>query len=303
MTRLIRTTLGLVRRRPGECAALAGALAAWACVSSPASAQIAFPPAGSRAFIQLYEIDSGGSVCPAGLCTIVSSPSTPLDLAPSHFTQNNNLTFIDAQGSIDADAMHALITSNVGTEYDLAMDDTYTVHGTATGSFPVTVSFEASGVANSFGAGPFNVVLAAFDMRIGQYQIDPNVTPIPIVSPFDSTTRVNKFFSVVQSTPFSVPVDFTISYTRMVSVGDVFDVGYELSPSPVEGQFDLSHTATISWNLPKGVFLTSALGGKFGTSGVPEPGTWAMLLAGLGALGASARRHRAAVAPPPRPAA
>jgi hypothetical protein len=304
-TKLTRNSARPVFGRAKHRARTAGLIACIAggavSLTTAASAQIAFPPPGSRTFIQLYEIDSGQSVCDL-LCTIVSSPSAPLELPQTHFTRNNDLTFIDAGGSVTADAMHALITTNhPGTEFDLAMDDTYTVQGTAVGSFPITVTFEAKGVANSGGNGPFDVFLAGFDMRMGTFLIDPAATPIPEVSPFDSTTRVDQFFSIVQSTPFSVPVDFTISYTRMVSVGDVFDVGYELSPSPVVGQFDFSHTAAISWDLPKGVSLTSALGGKFG--GVPEPGAWAMILLGLGVVGASARRIRAAVAPPPSPAA
>jgi hypothetical protein len=43
-----------------------------------------------------------------------------------------------------------------------------------------------------------------------------------------------------------------------------------------------------------GVFLSAAGGG--GAGGVPEPATWAMLIAGFGLVGAAARRRRRAVA-------
>jgi hypothetical protein len=56
------------------------------------------------------------------------------------------------------------------------------------------------------------------------------------------------------------------------------------------GNFDLLDTATISFDLPQGVYLTSVLGGTFGV--VPEPSTALLLASGLAGLGV-ARRKRA----------
>lgn len=57
----------------------------------------------------------------------------------------------------------------------------------------------------------------------------------------------------------------------------------------------MSHTATIGFDLPSDVFLTSALGGVFGAAPttVSEPATLALLGASLAALGALRRRRSA----------
>lgn len=57
-----------------------------------------------------------------------------------------------------------------------------------------------------------------------------------------------------------------------------------------------NHTAAISFDLPTGVSFTSA-SGSFLTAqetagAVPEPGTWAMMLVGFGAVGVAIRRKR-----------
>src|SRR3954464_9971258 len=96
------------------------------------AAVINFPSLGSTAFIAAYEIDSGHSACPNLQCTIVSSTNAPLTLPTTTFTSRNGVTSLTFSGDVGATAFHSSLTGNVGPEIDLAMKDTYTVHGTAT---------------------------------------------------------------------------------------------------------------------------------------------------------------------------
>jgi hypothetical protein len=58
---------------------------------------------------------------------------------------------------------------------------------------------------------------------------------------------------------------------------------------------DYSHTARFGWQLPDGVSATSA-SGRFMTAPVPEPSTYALMLAGLAVLPWAQRRLRPAPA-------
>lgn len=57
------------------------------------------------------------------------------------------------------------------------------------------------------------------------------------------------------------------------------------------GIANFKDTATLNFSLGSGVGLTSASGYSYGVPAVPEPQTYAMLLAGLGMVGAMARRR------------
>lgn len=59
---------------------------------------------------------------------------------------------------------------------------------------------------------------------------------------------------------------------------------------------DYNHTAAFSFSLPSNVTYTSASGvfltGTGATGGVPEPAAWALVILGLGGVGAALRRRR-----------
>ena len=272
--------------------ALALSLAA-AALTLPraAHAVIVSPPPDTRAFIQLYEDDSGQSSC-AQLCVLVSGTGAPLTLAPITFAPHPP-NFISASGRIDPFAIHASASTGAGVEYDLAFKDTYTVGGTATGPVAITITFSATGTASTVpgitfsGAVLHQLVFEAMKLTIGTFDVDAGSTPIPIVHPFDASTQVvqqqGTLSSFVQA--ITVPISASVSFTKMVSVGDVFDVGYELGLGLVRGAVDLNHTATISIGTPNGVFLSSAL-----ASAVPEPAPAMLLALGLAALGLQRRR-------------
>ena len=86
-----------------------------------------------------------------------------------------------------------------------------------------------------------------------------------------------KFIATYQLTGATVDTDF-------------FDV---LSTSCGDGvTCDFSHTAKVKFVLPTNVSFTSDSGVFLTQAAVPEPTTWAMMLVGVGGLGAVARRRR-----------
>ena len=99
----------------------------------------------------------------------------------------------------------------------------------------------------------------------------------------------------------SGPISDTLSVSRTVS-GPSVDMAFaaalnfavfSVDPgSTVTGALD--NTATMRLILPAGVRLESSGSGSFGVPipAIPEPGTWALLLAGLGVLGRAQRRGR-----------
>jgi len=56
------------------------------------------------------------------------------------------------------------------------------------------------------------------------------------------------------------------------------------------GSISIGHVDGVSYTSDSGVFLTAGSG----VGGVPEPGTWALLVAGFAAVGTVARRRRKA---------
>jgi len=282
-------------------AACLASLTAFLLPAHTNAAVINFPPPGSTAFIAAYEIDSGHSACPNLQCTIVSSTNAPLTLPTTTFTSSNGLTSMTFSGDLGAAAFHSSLTGNVAPEIDLAMKDTYTVHGTATGLFPVTSTFHVTGTASSVPFGASNQAFTGGQvvLNIGVLNIDPAAL-IPTVDPFGSgpgsITHAQQSLPVlVQSGAFSIPIDVTATYTTMVAVGSIFDIAYFMSSDSGRGTIDLSHTATISFTTPDGIFLSSAMGGQFGdvpTSQTPLPAAWSMMIAGLAGIGGLVRRRR-----------
>jgi hypothetical protein len=273
------------------------ALGAFTLAAPAATAQILFPPAGSHSFIELY--DTTAHVCPSGPCAFASSPSPSVSIPD--FSAVNGPFFMNATGSVSPTAIHSFVSSRDGVEFDLATDDTYTVHG-GSGPFAITAHLDASGTTSTIqvGSNLFFDIVPNITVRIGELEIDPAVTPIPIVSPFNaSATATTVAPTLIGSTFASEPISASASYTRMVNPGDVFDVAYELNTQFSTGAVDLSHTAIISFDLPNGVYLTDASGNIFGTppsNGVPEPTAWTLMLAGFGLAGASLRARRRAEA-------
>ena len=267
----------------------------------PASAAIIeFPAANSRSFIELFEIDSGRSLCNL-TCSLVASPTASVSQAPFGLVGGpRGLNFVNAAGDVSGAAMHSTVTGNIGVEYDLAFTDTYTVHG-GSGPFAITANLVANAIASTIPSGPFHQVVGAnIQTRIGTFSVDPALVFQPTVTPFDNTTVGHSGVVTLSGfAPQSAALSASSHYTRMVNPGEVFDIGYELSTLFAKGSVDASHTALISFDLPDGVFLTAASGATFGdlpSAAVPEPAAWALMIAGFGLAGATLRRRRALAA-------
>ena len=280
----------------------AAAVCAVSALAAPTAqaAIIEFPPLNSRSFIELFEIDSGRSLCNL-TCSLVASSTSSVSQAPLSLVGGpRSLNFVNATADVTPGAMHSTVTGNIGVEYDLGFVDTYTVHG-GTGPFTITAHLDADAIASSLQSGPFQTIAGAnINVKIGTFSVDPNVVFQPQVTPF-GTSPVGQSAVISQGCicgAFSIPLTASTSYTRIVNPGDVFDIGYELSTLFALGSVDASHTATIGFDLPDGVFLTASSGATFGDvptgpSGAPEPTSWALMIAGFGLAGAALRRsHR-----------
>jgi len=77
------------------------------------------------------------------------------------------------------------------------------------------------------------------------------------------------------------------SYYYSVGAGTVFSYAY--------GQHLVAGSASPAFAAVSGAFILGKVGGYNGIAGVPEPASWAMMLAGFGAVGAAMRRRRVAV--------
>ena len=153
-----------------------------------------------------------------------SSTLTPFSLvSPAGFNH------VSGSASTGPSSLHAFITGNTGMEFDVAMDDVYTVHG-GSGPFAITSSMHVDGTMSTVPLGTTTNILlgAGVIAKIGQFDIDPAQVFQPIVLPFDATTCARTTTGTLVGAPQSVAVDLTASYTKMVNPGDVFDLGYEL---------------------------------------------------------------------------
>src|SRR5262249_15000289 len=95
------------------------------------------------------------------------------------------------------------------------------------------------------------------------------VDPFPPDANNPTTAQVGQNHSSVTSpTPVTFLLDVQVSYTKIVNINDVFDMAYSIDLN-LTGNVQINMIPTnddISFSLPAGVFLTSALGATFGTA-------------------------------------
>jgi hypothetical protein len=189
------------------------------------------------------------------------------------------------RGATSSGSMHA------------SFEDTYTIGGSAVGPFDILVDLRVTGVIRSVPFGTFGhaIVVGSAQAEIGTFSPVTEISGTPLnegfrVTAFDAASNaVASFPTETSGIPFSHLIDITATYTvQDVSVGGTFVLAFSVNTSFGSAEIDLLNTGTISFDLPEGVTLTSALG-----LAVPEPGGLTLLAAG--ALGAAAlwlRRYR-----------
>jgi len=213
------------------------------------------------------------------------------------------LTTISASGQFATgyaevlpDQVRTLVRGNFTAFMRASFEDTYTVHGSAAGSFPITITLSAAGTARSVATTIDNRLVAAnVGLEIGTF--NPAAVAMQEqfrVTPFGPATEAFwSYPTTVSPAAFQVPFSLAASHTLTVGVGDVFDLAYGINSAFGTGEIDLlANGALISFTLPAGVWLTSELGGTWGV--VPEPSTFALTALGLGLFAARSwsRRER-----------
>jgi hypothetical protein len=281
--------------RPVKIAVLLLALAA------SGSASAAAMPAGSRAWM----VFTGNSCGPTdqSLCTTSNTlgPNPPNGIPTSAFIGSGGPYEIGS-AEILPGQMRSFNSGYGGSHIYTSMFDTYTVHGLASGPFGITVHLVVNGVARAIPmAGTYGLSGGAVAIEIGNFDsATNNIDERSRVAAFDSSTEAMYIapsgFS--SAAPFEHNLMVATSHSRTVSVGDIFDIGYNVSTDMVWGEIDLLHTAVIRFDLPDGVYLTSILGGRFGDPGsafqpIPAPSTALLLAVGLPGLRAAGRPRRA----------
>lgn len=265
---------------------LASLLAA-SLVSQPASATYIAMPPGSTVWMKVNSNVPPGDLVGSNL----PGPNPPNGIPLTTFGSLAS-SFATVSAEILPDHVRTFLRANTGTFMYSSFQDTYTVGGTAVGSFPITFHLHSTGTARSIPFAQSSNIMLGSNAKV----VIGTFSPISgdAANPFLEQFRVNAFDPSTTKTqilpfatapaPFSVPVDVATSYTRMVSVGDVFDIGYGVDSVVSQGEIDLLNTATISFDLPEGLFLTSALAQTL----VPEPSAFSLsvfAVLGLAALG------------------
>jgi hypothetical protein len=285
--------------RQGSQWALLLVLSLGGLVSETSHAALVTMPAGSTVWMEMR-----GNACDADGDADCIGSNQPGVNPPNGIPLT---TFVDGTTSatgyaeVRADQMRSSLSANTGAFLYMSMLDSYTVHGSASGAFPITVNFALSGTAASITVtnATYTLVYEQFigvnaEVEIGTFSssTDPGFLEQYRVTPFTGASALQSFASQsVQNGPaFQYPIDITASHMRTVAVGDVFDLAFGMNSHVGLGTIDLLNTGVISFELPDGVYLTSSLGGTFGNP-VPAPGTLWLFGTGLAGIIGYARRN------------
>jgi hypothetical protein len=263
--------------------------------------------------------DDGGVTSPGGVgdCVEAAGDCGPGPSPSSFASANASTQFGTNRASVSVGSLSSDTVSSADASSFWLDEWTFSVSPLSAGSF-VTLAFRLDGTWRNgevgFQFGVFDPTLPDAGSPDG---LDPLVEGGQIAgATFSSGTLTGLAFDGISIQPFLAsgtsedgaadwifelllqPVDgrtYTLAAFLGVdsSVSDLEDPS--LTPFGVTGEVDFDSTAALTnVGLPDGVSFTSAAGASYNitVASVPEPDTWALLLAGLGLIGVAARRRR-----------
>jgi hypothetical protein len=209
-------------------------------------------------------------------CEVAASPTVPVEIPLGTFTdpRGSNFGFLTSSADVlTGKSAHSSFTANSSEDVFIAVNDTYTVHGSASGPFPITVTLHISGSYGTVPAPTFgNVLTNEFaHLEIGTFHPEATLNQF-VINPFPADALNATMAEITQSAgavtgpPQTFPLDVQLSYTKMVSINDVFDIAFGIQTT-TSGRATVTLTNpadVISFSLPENVSLTSALGATFG---------------------------------------
>jgi hypothetical protein len=269
---------------------------AYCLMAAGAQAATINMPAGSTVWMEMRANACGAG----GDCIGSNQPGpNPLNGIPSSsFTGGIGPQTVTGSAEINPGQIRTFLSGQNAFMF-ASFEDTYTVHGSTSAMFNIDVSLHMTGTMRTVAAGPFqSLLIGNVIAEIGTFNHDPSLTNETFrVQPFNAgTTATVQYNSPPGNTsPLSFAVDITASHIVVdLIVGSTFTLGYGFNSAFGVGEIDLLSTGTISFVLPDGVYLTSALGGEFGVQAdaVPIPAALPLFAGGFSVIAVLARRRK-----------
>jgi hypothetical protein len=274
----------------------------WGVVAADASTIIM--PSGSTVWMKM-----NSTACPSGgvagaddcIASNQAGPNPTNGIPTSTFSSSTISATTSAE--VLPDRVRTFLSGRSAFLY-VSLEDTYTIHGTSADPFNITVQLNMTGTMRSYDLGTGSSISHQMlgvnaTAEIGTFFPDStnDINEQFRINPFSaSTTATYSPPTAAAGSPFSLPFNITASHTLTnMSVGSIFTLAYGLNSAFSIGEIDMLSTGHISFILPDGVFLTSALGGRFGdfaTSEVPLPAALPLFATGLGLMGLFGWRRR-----------
>ena len=242
------------------------------------------------------------SVTPA---TATSSASGSYTSVSGTKTSSANLSESDAGGFVNvaaskwdngfaasAEATGGSLKAFAATTYTPAVSGWSYSNSNASASFSDFITFSGGSGAST---GTFLTSLAGMlsggKTVYAGYSLTASLCDTGSGSCWDSQSLINDSRSLSGKSKLTIDDKYESDFDF------VFGKTYQLNTSFTAnasngGTADFSDTVHLSFNVGKGVALTSASGYQYNVAAVPEPEAFAMMLSGLGMIGFVARRRR-----------